>query len=582
MPKRDTRRTDRTAAAPAEKQRGGGSPDNRLAGASKQRAGGANTGDAGRSPWDRRTGVVEWAVAGLLTALAIALHGLFLTHAGALWRDEASTVWLATRPSLGELWRALPYDHCPPMVHMAIRAWWGIGLADSDLHLRMLGFLVGLVQLGACWVAAGATRHRPPVLLLALVGINATAITVGDSFRGYGLGATFAILVVAAMWRVVQRPTWPRAAVAAVTAILAVQCLYQNALFVLAACCGAVCAFLLRRRFAETRWPLGVGALAAASLLPYVGIVRRAQDWYALEKAGFDWPGGWQNLSAATGFPLPEFNWVWVALCVAAVGVSGVSLIKCAFARRAAGASDISVYAGVAMVVAGVAFALFLKSADLPTQPWYYTTLMAFVAVCLDAVLATTRRWPRIAVAVFAAWVGVAALAWERPVLETRQTNVDRLAARLNGEATAGDYVIVHPWYCGATFARYYSGAAQWTTLPPLEDHFLHRYDLLKVEIQKPRPLDAVLQRIAATLQGGHRVWLVGWIPLDGALPPVIRPAPENDWGWFDEPYSVVFGMQAGYFINSHALDGAVVMTPSATGVSPLENLPVAVVTGWR
>ncbi|MCX6546185.1 MAG: hypothetical protein NTV05_17470 [Acidobacteria bacterium] len=541
-----------------------------------------NADAAGDPAGERRLVVVEWTVACLLTALAVALHGLFLTHAGALWRDEASTVWLATRPSLSDVWRWLPYDHCTPMVHLAIRAWWSLGLAYSDLHLRVLGLLIGLLQLAALWVATGAMRRRPPVLLLALVGINATIITVGDSFRGYGLGATSAILVVAAMWRLVERPTRASAVVAAAVAVLSVQCLYQNAIFVLAACCGAASVFLLRRRWAQTLWPLGVGALAAASLLPYLDIVRRAQEWYALEKAGFQWAGGWLNLSSATGYPVPAFNWVWVALSAAAVGVATVSLYRRAFGYAEKESSDLSVFAGVAMVVAVGMFAGFLKTADLPTQAWYYTTLMAFMAVCLDAVLSTTHRWARVALTALAAWAGIAALVWGLPALETRQTNVDMIAARLNGEVSLGDYVIVHPWYCGATFARYYTGAAPWTTLPPLEDHFLHRYDLLKVEIQKERPIDVVLQRIATTLQRGNRVWLVGGIPLDGTPPPEIRPAPDNPWGWFDEPYSIVWGMRAGHFITSHATGGGVVMKPSPSGVNPFENLPVVVVTGWR
>lgn len=560
----------------------GRSPRNRRARESAQAIGTRKSGDAEGPTGERRLVVVEWAVACLLTALAVALHSLFLTHAGALWRDEASTVWLATQPSLGDVWHWLPYDHCPPMVHLAIRAWWLLGLADSDLSLRMLGLLLGLLQLAAFWIAIGAMRRRPPILPLALVGINATVITVGDSFRGYGLGGIFAILVVAAMWRLVQRPNRASAIVAAGAAVLSVQCLYQNAIFVLATCCGAVSVFLLRRRWAETRWPLGVGALAAASLLPYLDIVRRAQEWYALEKAGFQWTGGWQNLSVATGYPLPAFNWVWVALCVVAVGVLGVSLFRRAFGPPQKNGNDLTPFAGVAMVVALVTFAVFLKTADLPTQAWYYTTLIAFVAVCLDAIFSTTHRWARLALVPFAAWAGIAALLWGLPTLETRQTNVDTLAARLNGEVSIDDYVIVHPWYCGATFARYYTGAAPWTTLPPLEDHHLHRYDLLKVEIQKERPIDSVLQRIAMTLQRGHRVWLVGWIPLDGTPPPDIRPAPNNPWGWFDEPYSLVWGMQAGYFITSHATGGEVFMKPSPSGVNAFENLPVVVVTGWR
>jgi hypothetical protein len=541
----------------------------------------AEAGGAGARA-DRRLGLVEWAVAGLLTALAVALAGLFWTHAGALWRDEASTVWLATRPSLREVWRWLPYDHCPPMVHLAIRAWWSLGLADSDLHLRLLGFLIGTAQIAACWIAAGAMRRRPPVLLLALLGINATVVVVGASFRGYGLGGVLAILVVATMWRLVRRPGWATAIVAAGTAVLSVQCLYQDAIFVAAACCGAVGTLTLRRRWADTRWPLGVGALAAVSLLPYLGILRRAQDWYAVEQAGFEWSVGWQNLSAATGRPLPAFTWVWVALCAVAVGATAVSLFRRAFGVPKDDDSDLLPFAAVSIVAALVMFALFLETADLPTQAWYFTALMAFVAVCLDAVVPTSHRFARLGVLVFAAWAAVAVVAWGVPPFETRQTNVDEVAAGMAGAVSADDYVIVHPWYCGATFARYYTGVAPWTTLPPLEDHFLHRYDLLKVELQKVRPIDAVLQRIATTLQGGHRVWLVGWIPLNGERPPEIRPAPDNPWGWFDEPYSAVWGMQVGYFVTRHATGGGVFMKPPASGVNEFENLPVVSVTGWR
>ncbi len=527
-------------------------------------------------------GCAEWAVALSLTALAVGLHVVFLTHAGALWRDEASMVWLATMPTLGDVWRGLPFDHCPPMIQLAIRAWTQLGLADSDLHLRGLGFLLGLLLLAACWTATWMTRRRPPVLPLALLGLNATMIAVGDSFRGYGLGATLAILVFATMWRLARRPGWSRAVQAALAGGLSVQCLYQNAIFVLAAACGAAAVMLVRRRWREIRWPLGVGVISAAALAPYLPIVYRSQEWYVLEKAGFRWTGGWENLSLAMGHPTAAISWVWVSLCAIALLAAGVAVARRLPESASAGGGDLAAYAGTAMVVSGAAFAVFLKAADLPTQTWYYTTLMAFVALCLDAILATAHRWARPALGVLAVGIGVLALAGGRGALESRRTNIDTLAARVGSEATGGDLVIVHPWYCGATFARYYTGAAAWTTLPPLADHRLHRYDLLKVELQKPQPIAPVLERVAATLRAGHRVWLVGWIPLDGTPPPEIRPAPDNPWGWFDESYSIVWAMQAGYFIARHATQGEVVSAPSPSGVSSFENLGAYVVGGWH
>jgi hypothetical protein len=94
-----------------------------------------------------------------------------------------------------------------------------------------------------------------------------------------------------------------------------------------------------------------------------------------------------------------------------------------------------------------------------------------------------------------------------------RQTNIDLIAARLSTEVAPNDYVIVHPRHCGTAFQSYYKGAAPWTTLPPLEDHAVHRYDLLKVKMQTKDPIAPVIARITSTLQSGDRVWLVGIMP---------------------------------------------------------------------
>lgn len=50
-----------------------------------------------------------------------------------------------------------------------------------------------------------------------------------------------------------------------------------------------------------------------------------------------------------------------------------------------------------------------------------------------------------------------------------RMTNLDFVAQRLNREAGKEDLVLVHPWFCGVTFNRYYTGSAEWLTLPPAD-----------------------------------------------------------------------------------------------------------------
>ena len=53
-----------------------------------------------------------------------------------------------------------------------------------------------------------------------------------------------------------------------------------------------------------------------------------------------------------------------------------------------------------------------------------------------------------------------------------------------SSEVAPNDYVIVHPFFCGVTFERYYKATASWTTLPPLDDYTLQRYDLFKAKMQ--------------------------------------------------------------------------------------------------
>jgi hypothetical protein len=239
-------------------------------------------------------------------------------------------------------------------------------------------------------------------------------------------------------------------------------------------------------------------------------------------------------------------------------------------------------FAGTSLVVGAAGFAFFLKLSEFPTQPWYYVPLMAFSAVCIDTIFLAAWRWARPAAMILALLTIAAAFAFELPSVICRQTNVDFVAAQLSSQVAPNDYVIVHPWQRGVAFTRYYNADAPWTTLPPLEDNAVHRYDLLKAKMQTKDPIAPVIDRITSTLQSGNRVWLVGNIPFDQKPLPEIRPAPNNPWGWYDVPYSFYWGVQVTQFLAAHCQRSAVGIAPSTNCVNPFENLPVFVVTGWK
>jgi hypothetical protein len=239
-------------------------------------------------------------------------------------------------------------------------------------------------------------------------------------------------------------------------------------------------------------------------------------------------------------------------------------------------------FAATSLVLGAACYAVFLKIAALPTHPWHYVPLMAFSAVCFDAIFFAAWRGARPVAIIFAALTISATFLFELPVVKCRQTNVDLIAAGLSSDVAASDYVIVHPWYCGVTFQRYYKAAAPWTTLPPLEDYTLHRYDLFKAKIQTKDPIAPVIDRITSTLQSGNRVWLVGEMPLSEEPLPEILPAPNNPWGWSADHYSFYWGVQVTQFLSAHSQRGAVVMPPSMNCVNPYEKLPVVVLAGWK
>jgi hypothetical protein len=137
-------------------------------------------------------------------------------------------------------------------------------------------------------------------------------------------------------------------------------------------------------------------------------------------------------------------------------------------------------------------------------------------------------------------------------------TNVDLIAAKISGEVAPNDFLIVHPWYCGVTFKRYYKGAAPWTTLPPLEDYTLQRWDLFqaKRKMQTKDAIAPVLERIVLTLQSGNRLWFVG----------------KRD------PSSA----EVSQLLSVHSRLGPVVFDPSTNCINPFENLPAFVAAGWK
>src|SRR5438093_3212023 len=230
----------------------------------------------------------DWIAAALVTLCAVYLHALFFLNAGGLWRDEVELVHLSLLPSFSEVWQILPHDSCPVLMHLVLRVWSAAAsLGNTDPGLRVLGLYVGLFLLLAFWFASWTMRKGAPLLAVTLAGLNVTMIRAGDSLRGYGLGSALAVLTLALIWRLARRPSVAAFSFAVAVAVLSVQALYQNAFLLFAACCCGFVLCAVERRWRDTLPIFAVGAAAAVSLLPYVPLIVRAQDWSIICKLGF-------------------------------------------------------------------------------------------------------------------------------------------------------------------------------------------------------------------------------------------------------------------------------------------------------
>jgi Dolichyl-phosphate-mannose-protein mannosyltransferase len=526
--------------------------------------------------WDQRK--IEWVIGALITAAAVYLHWVNFRSAGALWRDEAGVVRIATLPTMREVWSNVGHESCPILFPALLRVWSFI-VGGSDVALRAFGFIVGLLALGALWLNSWFFYRSAPLIALALLAVNPSVVRWGDSLRAYGMATVLMLVTLAMVWCFARAPNLKRWLAAALLAVMSVQCLFQNSFLVLAVCAAAAAVSLGRQNFKSAVAALGIGMPAAISLLPYRAIIREAQDWSVLSQIGFLPALISTNLSDAMSPTVPWLRWLWITLALAAIArcAKGIRVMP----NRTENDMTIALFAGTALIVGLIAFFIFLWIAKLPTKVWYFLPLTTFGAVCIDAALA---KWPvrwqvwRPAFAILA----LVCLPGARELTSYRQTNMDLIASVLRERADAHDLIIVHPWTFGVSFNRQYSSPTPWTTVPPLADHRFHRYDLFKAKMILENPAQSVCDQIAATLRAGNHVWLVGNIPLSQTPPVEIQPAPKNPWGWLDDPYSEIWGAQVGYFVAMHATHGEVIPIPSPNPINPLENVQVVSVAGWQ
>ncbi|HEX4999473.1 MAG TPA: hypothetical protein VFY29_14690 [Terriglobia bacterium] len=529
----------------------------------------------------RLTPPAEWITAIVLTGLIIGFHVVFLTHAGGLWRDEVQIFNISTAPTFASQWQLNEHDTFPLLWQFTLRAWKLLGLTGSDFGIRFLGFLVGLAILGMLWYTSAQFGAGPPLAALVLFGMSPVAIIYGDSVRGYGFGIVWLLFMTARLWKMFREPTAWNVGWAALAVLLAVQSFYFSVVFFAAIWMVATGMLLYRRDWRTASALTGIGVLAAVSMTPYFDVLRRQLKWHDFLHDNVSVSFFLSILAQATDTAGKWFHWIWAALLILTVGFMALRALRSESNRDRERMTFV-----VGMAVAGtILFFAFLLWRHQATQIWYYLAIMALWAVVMDIGLSRLvgkngpGRLARLGLVGLIAALTIGP-AWRST--RARMTNADGVARQLEEKAGRDDLILVTPWWPGVTFARYYQGQTPWTTMPDLGSLTVQRFDLFREKLFDPQPIQPVLDRVAKTLQGGHRVWIVGGLqfPKPGEQPGTAPPPPVGPLA--QEPYLTVWSRQAGYFIQSHVTKAEVVQLPDAGPVSGYENLGVIMVEGWR
>src|SRR5439155_1013525 len=152
----------------------------------------------------------------LITALIVALNLRFSTEAGALWRDEVSTVELATRPTYADVLRSLSLDSAPALYPTLLRLWSSPWTGEQDRPRRPFGCSGATARSAA--LAVRASGVVAAVSLLLYVGV----LLASRSWRPLNQSELGARALLVRSSELVTEGSWPLAALWAGAAVLVV------------------------------------------------------------------------------------------------------------------------------------------------------------------------------------------------------------------------------------------------------------------------------------------------------------------------------------------------------------------------
>lgn len=479
---------------------------------------------------------LEWLLY-LLFAWIIFLHLFRLIKAGPMWRDEISSIYVATAPSLKCLYNAQAYDSFPLLNALILRLWitiFGIGTnvsSANDFYIRIYGFLCGLALISALiWTCVRAFKSKP-IFSIILFALSPAVIIWGDSIRAYGLGTAMIIIFMGLLWRLIISPSILNFYLTATFGILSVWTLYGNAFLVLSICGAGMLLSIIQKRNSIALKILLIGLISALSLLlnltTFKKLVLFSKSVNQYITIDCIMRSSWNFITV--------FGVIYGYMFILALIISIIICISiiCKKKEKDLNSENDSLFTFIllTLIFSILTFTLYLHIIGIPPQNWYFIPIAAVIVSLIDGSLRSLYSDKCINKIIFLIIIistilfGPSSL----QMLAVRMTNVDQVAENIQTHATKKDLILLNDPYQASTFVRYYHGAGDVQVWPPCSPDLLKSQALnpiLNATYSKNDAIAPLLQNCNKTLSIGGKVWLVGAptaVPIDSP-PHMLNP----------------------------------------------------------
>lgn len=538
----------------------------------------------------------EWGVVLALTVWALSLHIYRLMHAGALWRDEISSLKVATTANWSDFYIAQMHDSFPLFNVFLLRIWMSLkggALADvavNDNYLRIYGMLGGLALLVALIWSAMRVFRSLPVFSIALFALSPSVIQWGDSLRAYALGAAFSVFFMGSMWRFLQEPSLKKCSLCTLFAVLMVWTLYGNAFFVFAICVAAGAVALYRRDGRLFFRVGGIGLLTALSLFLNFPIFREMMilkealaQYITLPQIVASWWAAWSESGDFYGV-------FWVISIIFVLFVALISFKRTIYNTASQKQRELGIYILLILVLSIGGFLCYLQIVDIPPQVWYFIPIGAVVSAVLDAAWPLLEKKKTVLPIQIGLCIALTVTTASGTLKAQRQklTNLDLVAGLMKQRAKEGDLIIIAPLYPACSLIRNYQGPAKVQVWPPHkpEELTFQRMDiLLSATLSKEEAISPLLEEIGHTLRQGGRVWIMGDIVVvpGNQPPPWIQPGTRFPGQSQVGPYLYTWGAQVFHYLINHAKSVSVTDELDVSQVNRWEAIrQIVVFDGWN